>query len=724
MPMSEPNSDQNRFVAELLEEAAAGYIRGVLVISGCEDWCCQRASELLQSQDFGSIWWLGGNVPQGVESLSWERARTRLGREVSCLVIDAHAGFDADGFGALSGTVLAGGLLLLLTPPLDEWHSHADPESLRFVCYPNGLQEVSGHFLERFARTIRQISGIALWCEDQSLPPLPEQPRQPRKWHDPIYASAEQREAVEAIHHVLRGHPQRPLVLSADRGRGKSAALGIAAAQLLHEGLERIVVTAPRIVATDALFNHAVALLPGCEVQRGRLLWQGRRIEFVAPDALLLAPHQAQLLLVDEAAAIPASMLERFLGHFSRIVFSTTVHGYEGTGRGFALRFQQTLNERTPYWQAMKLSAPVRWADGDPLERLSFAALLLDAEPISADRVKDATVGNCRFERLEPERLAENESELRELFGLLVLAHYRTSPNDLRQLLDSPGQSLYVLRYEGHIVAIALLAHEGGLEPELARQVMMGRRRVRGHLLPQSLANHAGLIDAAQLHIARTMRIAVHPALHRRGLGSHLLQQLRREAETEGCDLLGTSFGADVPLLRFWLNNCMQPVRIGLSREASSGSHAVMMLAPLSSDGERLFELARERFVGSLPELLAEPLAGLENELVNVLLTVAPPGENLVLNQYDWSDIESFAFGLRGYENCLVAIRKLVLRALGDGAAQMLLDTAQQSLLEEKVVKKCPWPQLCRHQGLPGRKAALQALREVIALLYSHYRVE
>ncbi|BBI53235.1 hypothetical protein HORIV_56560 [Vreelandella olivaria] len=70
--------------------------------------------------------------------------------------------------------------------------------------------------------------------------------------------------------------------------------------------------------------------------------------------------------MVDEAAAIPAALLGQWLTAFPRIAFATTVHGYEGSGRGFALRFRATLDRLTPQWKALTLNAPIRWRSGDP----------------------------------------------------------------------------------------------------------------------------------------------------------------------------------------------------------------------------------------------------------------------------------------------------------------------------------------------------------------------
>lgn len=724
MSVSEPISPGRleAFIQDLREAAAAHDYRAVALLSGEAAWCREQASALvtLLCSDDGN--WVAEQAPRGLERLDWSRVRTRLGREAGWLVIDAFDGFDAEGFGALCGTLRAGGLLLLLTPPLDGWPGYPDPQQQRFALYPHSPESLAGHFLARLVRVLQASPGVAMIAQGKPLPELPTMPQgEARPVSDGVCIGAEQREAVQKVRHVAEGHHARPFVLSADRGRGKSAALGIAAAQLLHGGLEQVVVSAPRLAATEQLFAHAQGLLPGCEAQRGRLLWQGRSIEFTPPDALLLAPRRAQLLLVDEAAALPVATLTAMLERFHRCVFASTIHGYEGSGRGFSLRFQKVLDARAPGWSRLHLSAPIRWGEGDPLERLCFRALLLDAEPVPAARVAAATPATCQIERVEPAALASRERELSELFGLLVLAHYRTSPNDLRQLLDGPQQSLYLMRHAGHVVATALVVEEGGLEPELAQEVYLGRRRVQGHLLPQSLANHAGFPEAAGLRAARVMRIAVHPALQGRGLGSQLLQQLQQDMRQRGCDYLGSSFGATVELLRFWQRQGLLPVRLGLSREMSSGGHAAMMLAPLSPRGERLFLELWERFAEQLPELLAGPLAMLEDTLTRQLLALAPPIVQERIGRQDRRDLESFAFGLRGYELCMLAIRKLSLQALGDHNALAKLTAVQQQLLRDKVLQRHSWEHVVRNGGYRGKRDALEALRVTSAVLVRHY---
>ena len=67
--------------------------------------------------------------------------------------------------------------------------------------------------------------------------------------------------------------------------------------------------------------------------------WQ--TIQYIEPsDHKLLA--QAELLVVDEAAAIPMPQVRQLLGPYL-VFLASTVNGYEGTGRALSLKLIQQL---------------------------------------------------------------------------------------------------------------------------------------------------------------------------------------------------------------------------------------------------------------------------------------------------------------------------------------------------------------------------------------------
>ncbi len=686
------------------------------VLSGDREWALALVHEAVPSLGLKRLLWLGDRIPPETDVMATSEARRQLGQELDGVVLDAYGGFDAETFGSVVGAVHAGGLFLLLAPSLESWGDYPDPQHDRLAITPLTREAISGRFLQHLATTVqRSKTGVCLIQQGQPLPEIAVFEGEPwcQLWLEEG-VTAGQRLALEAIQHVAHGHRRRPLVLTSDRGRGKSAVLGIAAARLLQEGVSPILVTAPRLAAVEQLFAHAEQNLPGAERFRGVVQWQGRRLQFVPPDALTSQPHPAALLLVDEAAAIPTALLERMLAEHARIVFASTIHGYEGTGRGFAVRFFKVLDARTPGWRLLRLEQPVRWAEGDPLEDFTFRALLLDAEPAADAEVAEATPEGCLFEPLDRDVLLQDEQTLEELFGLLVLAHYRTSPDDLRHLLDGPNLRVCILRHGRHVVATALVAREGGLPPDLAQEIYEGRRRAHGHLMPQSLAVHAGFAEAPRLLADRVIRIAVHPALQGRGFGRRLLQQLQTEAEQSGVDYLGASFGASEELLRFWQHNEVLPVRIGLTREASSGTHSVMVMKPITLAGQALFEALQRRLVEQLPLLLAEPLADLDAVLVARLFQLLPPVD-MSLSFQDWQDVRSFAEALRGYEVCLLALWRLAPVAL---AGEVALTEVQRTLLIEKVLQRRGWKALTETHGLSGRAEAVAALREVYRMIF------
>lgn len=676
------------------DQIGLGGWRGLIWLAGSAETSRHQASVLWQARGWLMPCWVSPTSPGAPFDGAWlppAKARTRLGGEHDLIVFDAaspKAGFDADAFGALSGTLRAGGLLVLLTP------AH---------------EAASSRYMARLCRRLSQAAGVVRWPAG-ALPQLPElgdaRSGSRRVSDDPDCLTPDQAEAVRRLVGLRR---RRPLVLTADRGRGKSAALGIACARLMEKGHERIWVTAPRPEAVVALFERLEALRRLGRREGNRFVdVRGGRVEFIAPDELSARVERGEAgghgswLLVDEAAAIPAAMLGQWLAAFPRIAFATTVHGYEGSGRGFALRFRQRLERQAPDWREYHLSAPVRWAEGDPLERLVSDLLLLDAEP--PPPMTAATLEVVHWQR---PALAADEAALGEIFGLLVQAHYRTTPADLRRLLDEPGLDVTTLTDGPHTQAVAVCVDEGGFEPGLAERVARGERRLPGHLLAQSLAAHAGSREALTARLRRVQRIAVNPQHRRQGLGRRLLEHEREAAREAGVDLLGASFGAEPGLLSFWQAVGFRAVRLGLSRETSTGEHAVMVAAPLTPRGKALIETLTQRFQRLLPALLAFELAELDPQVALALLAEGSPPP---LRDAERSDIADVAHGHREPALVRPALQGLVQRAAAAGCRESELAWIAAWAFQGRDMA---W--LAARSGAKGKRQVMDRLRGVVA---------
>ena len=631
---------------------------------------------------------------EGTERIS-TTAQKYLGCELDTVVFDAHAGFDPDAFGAITGSIRAGGVLLLLTPSLADWPHYPDPINARLTVHPVKPSEISGRYIARLVQIIRHSPDVILHEQGTPEPHLPAISIESAGHID----SPDQTVAIAAIERVATGHRNRPLVITANRGRGKSAGLGIAAARLLNKQQMTILLTAPRRSSVDTVFEYAHKHLPEKFAETPPL-------RFIAPDELAMQGPEADLVLVDEAAGIHLKLLECFLRRYRRLVFSSTVHGYEGAGRGFALRFKSLLDGYAPGWRALQLRQPMRWDTDDPLERFTFQALLLDAEP------SDITTPDSqpRLERLDRTVLAEDEQQLRAVFGLLVQAHYQTRPLDLRQLLDGPNLRLYALKIQEHILAVALLADEGRFDRTLAQDIATGQRRPQGHTLPQILTYQYYCPNAAGLRYARVVRIAVHPVWQGRGYGSRLLADLIQHTQQEGFDALGTVFGASSELIRFWRRQDLWPVQVGLSRKAASGSHSVTMLRALSAAGLEVQEWLARKFQRRLPYLMAESLRELDTDIAALLMPSARPPA-IELNRVL---LQAFAEGQQGYELVLDGLHDLALDVLRCPIKATRLSPAQNRVFIAKLLQKRDWQNCARLLNLAGRRQVENLLRDAV----------
>ncbi|MBG7601314.1 MAG: tRNA(Met) cytidine acetyltransferase [Gammaproteobacteria bacterium] len=686
-------------------------MRHFLILAGSAAWCRTRAAQLLANRP--GVVWIGdvAGKQQLDRVIPANQAKQLLGQEFHSILFDAHCGFDADAFAAVSGTIKNHGYLLLLTPPLHQWPAFKDPDYQRLCVWPVTADKINGRFLQRLSSMFLHTPAAEVITQEESHGSAP--------LSSPVTSTtastADQQQAIDAIVHVAGGHRSRPLVITADRGRGKSTALGLAAAILLnrHEHFRyHIVVTAPAMNAVATLFQHAAPELPGFNSDTGKLFTRDRSLRFVAPDQLLKQHKIADILFVDEAAAIPAPLLEALLQRYKRTVFSTTVHGYEGSGRGFAIRFRDTLDRLTPQWRELRLSTPIRWDPNDPLERLTFDAFLMNAEPADDNAFAEFTPDQLEISRITRDTLLQDEQTLRQIFGLLVLAHYRTRPFDLRYLLDGANVEILLGRYRGEIAAVAVAVREGGFDDAMMSQILSGKRRPHGHLAPQTLALHCAQPQALQHNFLRIMRIAVHPAIRREGVASALLKELC--SSTKGIDTLCTSFGATSDLLALWRKNRFQPVRIGLKREASSGCHSLLMLHPLTDNGRQLLHQAQERFLKQLPLLLTDSLNKLESGIFLPLLQNAMHSSD-VSSQSD-ELLRRFAAAQLPFDAVFPELVELAIWAARSGNAARLNDQ-QQDLFFSRVLQRETIQSLAARLQLAGKREVQRSLQHAVKKL-------
>ncbi|MDZ7868279.1 MAG: GNAT family N-acetyltransferase [Rheinheimera sp.] len=604
-----------------------------------------------QLQAGETIFWLGETGPEvstaaHTRQISGQARQQLLGQECDWLVINAAHGVDWDLVAASMGCVKAGGLWLVLTPDPVSFARLPNPAASRVLSFPTDAKTHVGHF---------QAYLTALWPEQPLLswsvhglsaaPPQFSRQITDEPPCEPPYASACQQQAVTAIWHLLQGHRHRPLVLSAHRGRGKSAALGIAAAQLQQAGKTRLIITAPQPAAAQVALQTCRAMLgPDIEVQ----------LQFWPLDRLLAEQPAVDLLFVDEAAAIPAPLLQALVEQHSRVVMATTEHGYEGTGRGFQLRFQQYLQQHRPGWRKLILQQPIRYGQDDPLEQLIFNSFLLaDSDALAEGPAIAAMSTAPQYHCFQAADLLGQPRLLRQIFRLACLAHYQTSVRDLWALLDDPTLQVMTLQQQELVLAVAVVSREGQLTEELIPQIYNGQRRVQGHLAAQSLIYHCLTPHAGTIAIWRIQRLMVQPALQQQGLGQQLLEQISRAAAAQQVPLLATSFGATKDLVRFWQQAGYRAVKLSQQPEQSSNEFSVLMLKSLITIP--LLDIAglQQWFGQTLYAQAQSVWRELDPELLR--LWVRPP--HCSWSAFDQHCLQLFLAGQRDCQQALLTLR-------------------------------------------------------------------
>ncbi|WP_132058448.1 tRNA(Met) cytidine acetyltransferase TmcA [Halorussus amylolyticus] len=747
----------------LRAEARRTNERRLLVLAGDREACYDAADRALDAAEIDrEATTLVGTGWLDCERVGPKRAGRLLGTTRECVVLDCHADFRPNAVGRIVGAVDGGGLFVLLMPSLDDFSDCRTDFDRTLAVPPADLEAVTGRFRRRFVGTLLDHPGIAVVDVDgetgtverdgltHPAPRLPDEPPEPPDDHAfPAKAydaclTGDQMAVVRAFEALRDDDSPTAVVAEADRGRGKSSAAGIAAGALAAEGTD-VLVTAPEYRSAREVFVRAKALLESLgrtiETDRDppreiRLRGEGR-VRFEKPTAAADLPGDPDAVFVDEAAALSVRLLERFLSA-RRVAFTTTVHGYEGAGRGFSVRFRDRLAETDHEVTETRLDEPIRYAPGDPVETWAFRALLLDARPPVEQVVADADPDSVAYRALPPDDLLADETLLREAFGLLVLAHYRTEPDDLARLLDAPNLAVRALTHGNHVVAVALLAREGNLPADL-REHMYEGGRVRGNMLPDVLTSQLRDEAAGISQGMRVMRIATHHAVRSRGLGSHLLGDIRAEFEDD-LDWLGVGYGATPELLDFWRENGYRAIQLSTTRNDTSGEYSALMLDPLTESGADLRDRHARWFVSRFASMLADPLRDADPDVVRALLRSVEAPVSLELSAWDWRAVAASAYGPGQYNSAPRPFRRVALKYFVDCAAaasenseaaagesvpssrdSTRLSTREERLLVRKVLQAHPWERVADELGFHSTGQCMRALGEAYQPLVDAY---
>ena len=382
------------------------------------------------------------------------------------------------------------------------------------------------------------------------------------------------------------------VTLTAARGRGKSAALGVAIAAAIAHGYSNIFITSPSpenlktlfefvfkgfdalnyldhvdytiIQSTNPDFNKAIVRVNVHRQHR-------QTIQYIQPqDAYALG--QAELVVIDEAAAIPLPLVRKLMGPYL-VFMASTVNGYEGTGRSLSLKLIQQLREQSRGGPRSKvtddgdiadrstgrpakggensysgsrslreitLSEPIRYAAGDPVEQWLNKLLCLDA---TLPRSKLDTQGcphpsQCQLLQVNRDTLFSfhpvSEKFLQLMMALYVASHYKNSPNDLQLMSDAPAHQLFVLvppvdenspRLPEPLCVIQV-ALEGQISKQSVLNSLSRGQRAGGDLIPWLVSQQFQDEEFAGLSGARVVRIATNPDYISMGYGSRALQLL------------------------------------------------------------------------------------------------------------------------------------------------------------------------------------------------------
>ncbi|XP_044254594.1 RNA cytidine acetyltransferase [Tribolium madens] len=370
--------------------------------------------------------------------------------------------------------------------------------------------------------------------------------------------------------------------LTAARGRGKSAALGLSVAAAVAFGYSNIFVTSPSPENLNTFFEFVFKGFDALEYQehidyslvqstnpefnkaivRVNIFRDHRQtIQYIQPtDSQRLS--QAELLVIDEAAAIPLPYVKSMLGPYL-VFLASTINGYEGTGRSLSLKLLQQLRiQAVPVGantnaankkdsgaatgrtlHEVALDESIRYKPGDDVETWLTKLLCLDATSVAPILSGCPPPDSCDLYYINRDTLfcyhKASEEFLQRLVALYVASHYKNTPNDLQMMSDAPAHHLFCLlgpvdpnrKSLPEVLVIIQVCLEGEISKSSVVEGFSRGKRASGDLIPWTVGQQYQDPDFPRLSGARVVRIATHPDYQGMGYGAKALNLLKQYYE-------------------------------------------------------------------------------------------------------------------------------------------------------------------------------------------------
>jgi len=155
-----------------------------------------------------------------------------------------------------------------------------------------------------------------------------------------------------------------------------------------------------------------------------------------------------------------------------------------------------------------------------------------------------------------------------------------------------------------------------------------------------------------------------------------------------------------------------QLIRLGLKRDAASGTHAAIMGKPLTEAGDRLCEAQGVRFAQHWPWIQScfEHLEPALERRLRTILPAVPEPESTALTEADQRELFAFVHGFRELEPTRLALNRL---SAGSDGKQDCWSERDRRLWQRAVIDGAGWETLRRESLIEGRRQGLKRLREL-----------